>query len=154
MRINIRSGWILMAGVALAMVACARSTPEDPIEAHKREQAEKMLQRQQKEDPFQRSQTDIELAGRWVGAGVVSVRLKNRTVRTLDIGPENFRIILPPVHDLIKTEPGSRKTFPIIAIKSGELASGELQFPPQEAGKEARLVFFHPDCKPAMARIE
>jgi hypothetical protein len=79
--------------------------------------------------------------------------LKNKTSQLLGVGPKFFGLIVPPSKEVIRAAPESRKVFPVIEVPPGEQVSGELLFPGQAISGKARVVFNHPQCRAAMARI-
>ena len=156
---------LMIGGLALALGGCAawNKKADDAKEvagapkgaaAKPSDIDEIQMQKIREKDPYLRSQVDVEFSARWVEPGLMEVLIMNKTDKPLEVGPENFRIILPPNHHQIRTKPESKKLFPTLTLQPKGQASGQLKFPSAPPGAETRLVFFHPNAKQAMAQVK
>jgi len=103
-------------------------------------------------DPFAKSQVDIGLTAVREGARL-RITIENKTNVALLCGPKNFAIAFASSKKLVQFK-DSDTLFPPVKLNPGDARVGLLSLRDvQEDLKDARLVFNHPDCRPAMAPI-
>ena len=103
-------------------------------------------------DAFARSQVDVFLTA-IAEDDRVRIQIRNRTSSPLVIGPGNFGLIPSGSDEVIRINKRLYE-FPPTNLEPGASTVGLLQFPGVEELRGARLVFYHPECRPAVALIQ
>ena len=104
-------------------------------------------------DPVVRSQADIGLKAELEG-NKLRISVRNKTKRDLIVGPKNLALLLFDTEEPIPfrdNEPG----FPVTTLSPDEEQVGLV--PLRELFGRltgARLLFSHPDCRPAFTPVE
>lgn len=140
-------GYVICLSLFLGM-AC-RTTPGG--DAKTQEMVDKAVAR----NPALGSQVDVGMDAYWMKPGQIQVTLTNKTTQPLIVGPKFFKImLLRPERRLIDPLERSVTQFPQASLAPGEQVSGVLLFPYEASARGARLVFNHPQCRPALAEIQ
>ena len=103
-------------------------------------------------DASARSQIDVFLTA-IAEDDHVRIQIRNRTSSPLLIGPGNFGLIPSGSDEVIRINK-RLYDFPPSRLEPGGSTVGLLQFPGVEELRGSRLVFYHPECRPAFALIQ
>lgn len=118
------------------------------------DEAARLVEEKLKADPFERSQIDVVLQA-WGEGRSIKVAVRNRTRTPFVVGPKNFALILPGDR---RPHPFPERvaTFPPAKLEPDTEQVGLLPMPKNLPAlpKGARVAFSHPQCRPAMTRIE
>lgn len=108
-------------------------------------------------EDLERYQPDLRMVAYWT-AGRVEVRVKNRSGRAINLGPDNFAVIAPSAGARIvpfKTDQ-AKAMFPTTVLADNIEASGWFQFRQLGNLEGGFLIFNHSDpaVRPSRCRIE
>jgi hypothetical protein len=146
---------LLMAALGLAACLHAPNKGKGKVAGPTPEELKQLVQKKEAEDPFLRTQVDVAMEAHRTRPGSLEVMLKNKTAGPLFLGPKCFGLIVPGgERKVIPAAPQSQHLFPVGEVAPGGQVSGELIFPSDKLVAGAWLVFRHPTCRPARARIE
>lgn len=143
----------LAFAAALLGLACVPFVKQGKSKDLSAEEAQKLVTTKTAEDPYLRSQKDVSLEARLARPGALQVTIQNKTTHPLLIGPKFFAVLTPPSKKPIPPTGQSQHLFPLGDVAPGDQVSGELAFPAESLGPNSRLIFNHPECQPAMAKI-